>query len=135
MIVQTTAALIRLKPVWKDRSIFLGFKIRLMCSLDTSIFLYACESQHHPHSRASKKNTSRGNEVLPQDTTHLIQRPCYHQGSLFQDPADNWTTREPPDHHRETQTEVARTCLPSIRSGQNYFERQNAMGKKTRQTD
>ena len=27
-----------------------------------------------PHSRAPKKNTSHGNEVLPQDTTHLIQR-------------------------------------------------------------
>ena len=25
-----------------------------------------------PHSRAPKKNTSHGNEVLPQDTTHLI---------------------------------------------------------------
>ena len=24
-----------------------------------------------PHSRAPKKNTSHGNEVLPQDTTHL----------------------------------------------------------------
>ena len=28
-----------------------------------------------PHSRAPKNNTSYGNEVLPQDTTHLIQRP------------------------------------------------------------
>ena len=27
-----------------------------------------------PHSRAPKKNTSHGNEVLPQDTTYLIQR-------------------------------------------------------------
>ena len=27
-----------------------------------------------PHSRALKKNTSHGNEVLPQDTTHLIQK-------------------------------------------------------------
>ena len=26
-----------------------------------------------PHSRAPKKNTSHGNEVLPQDTTHLLQ--------------------------------------------------------------
>ena len=33
-----------------------------------------------PHSRAAKKNTSHGNEVLPQDTTHLIQRPCYQRG-------------------------------------------------------
>ena len=28
-----------------------------------------------PHSRAPKTNTSNGNEVLLQDTTHLIQRP------------------------------------------------------------
>ena len=34
--------------------------------------------EHHildPHSRAPKKNTSHENEVLPQDTTHFIQRP------------------------------------------------------------
>ena len=41
-IAQTTAALTRLKPVWNDKSISL--KIRLMRSLVTTIFLYACES-------------------------------------------------------------------------------------------
>ena len=46
---QTTATLTRLKPVWIDRSISLrsislSFKIQLMHSLVTSIFLYACES-------------------------------------------------------------------------------------------
>ena len=41
---QSAAALTRLKPVWNDRSISLSFKIRLMHSLVTSIFLYACES-------------------------------------------------------------------------------------------
>ena len=43
-IAQTTAALTRLKPVWNDRSISLSSKIRMMRSLVTSIFLYACES-------------------------------------------------------------------------------------------
>ena len=43
-IAQTIAALIRLKPVWIDKSISLSSKIRLMRSLVTSIFLYACES-------------------------------------------------------------------------------------------
>ena len=43
-IAQTTAALTRLKPVWNDRSISFCSKIRLMRSLVTSIFLYACES-------------------------------------------------------------------------------------------
>ena len=36
-IAKTTTALTRLKPIWND-------KIRLMRSLVTSIFLYACES-------------------------------------------------------------------------------------------
>ena len=43
-ILQTTAALTRLKPVSNDRSISLSSKIRLMRSLVTSIFLYACKS-------------------------------------------------------------------------------------------
>ena len=43
-IAQTTAALTRMKPVWNDRSIPLSSKIRLIRSLVTSIFLYACES-------------------------------------------------------------------------------------------
>ena len=44
-MAQTTAALTRLKPVWNDRGISLSFKIQLMRSLVTSIFLYACESR------------------------------------------------------------------------------------------
>ena len=43
-IAQTTAALTRLKPVWNDRSISVSLKVRLMRSLVTSIFPYACES-------------------------------------------------------------------------------------------
>ena len=53
--------------------IFLSFKIRLMRSLFTSIFLYACESW--TLTAELQKNTKHGNEVLPLDTTHLIQRP------------------------------------------------------------
>ena len=43
-IAQTTATLTRLKPVWNGRSISLRSKIRLMRSLVTSTFQYACES-------------------------------------------------------------------------------------------
>ena len=42
-----------------------------------------------------------GNEALPQDTTHLKQRPCYQRGGPCQDPAGNQTTRRPPDHRKE----------------------------------
>ena len=44
-IAQTAAALTRLQPVWNDKSISLSSKIRLMRSLVTSTFLYACESR------------------------------------------------------------------------------------------
>ena len=88
-----------------------------------------------PHSRAPKKNTSYGNEVLPQDTTHLIQRPCYQRGSPCQDPLGNWTTRRPPDNRKETQTAVVWSFFQFIRSGQNHLAMHSERGKKTRQTE
>ena len=88
-----------------------------------------------PHSRAPKKNTSHGNEVLAQDITHLIQRPCYQRACPCQDPAGNWTTRRPPDDGKETQTAVVWSCFPFIRSGQNHPARHSERGKKTRQTE
>ena len=88
-----------------------------------------------PHSKAPKKNTSHGNEVQPQDTSHLIQRLCYQRGSPCQDPAGKWTTRRPPDDRKETQTLVVRSCFPFIRSGQNHLARHSERGKKTGQTE
>ena len=87
-----------------------------------------------PYSRAPKKNTSHGNKLLLKDTTHLIQRPCYQQGSPCQDPASNWTTRRP-DYRKETQTAVVWSCFPFIGSGQNHIARHSERGKKTRQTE
>ena len=43
-IAQATTALTKLKPIWGDNNISLGFKVKLMRSLVISIFLYACES-------------------------------------------------------------------------------------------
>ena len=78
---------------------------------------------------------SNGNEVLPQDTTHLIQGPCYQRGSPRQDPVANWTIRRPPDDRKETQTAVVWSCFPFIRSSQNHLARHSERGKKTRQTE
>ena len=75
------------------------------------------------------------NEVLPQDTTHLIQRPCYQRGSPCQDPASNGTTLRPPDDRKETQTAVVWSCLPFIRSNQKHLARHSERGKKRRQTE
>ena len=59
-IAQTTAALTRLKLVWIDKSVSLSSKIRLMRSLVTSIFLYACESWTLTE-ELKKKKKSHGN--------------------------------------------------------------------------
>ena len=88
-----------------------------------------------PHSRAPQKITSDGNEVLPRDTTHLIQRTCNQRGSSCQDPAGKWTTRRPPHDCKETYTAVIWSCLPFIRSSQNHLARHSEWGKKTRQAE
>ena len=41
---QTTAALSRLKIIWRDKNILLASKVKLMRTLILSTFLYACES-------------------------------------------------------------------------------------------
>ena len=43
-IAQTSAALAKLKPIWKDKNISTSSKIKLMRSLVLAIFLYACET-------------------------------------------------------------------------------------------
>ena len=96
-------------------------------ALSCHIHLPVCLRIMDPHSRAPKKNTSDGNEVLPQDTTNLIQRPCYQWESLRQSPAGNWTTRRP-DNRKEMQTVVVWSCLPF------HLARHSERGKKTRRT-
>ena len=121
----------RLKQVWNDRSIFLSAKkILLMCSLVTFIFLFACESWTLTAQLQRRIQLSHGNEVLPQDTTHLIQRPCYQRESPCQDPAGNCTTRRPPDDRKETQTAVVWSCFPFIRFDQNHLARHSERGKE-----
>ena len=92
-------------------------------ALSCHIHLPVCLWIKDPHSRAAKKNRSHGNEVLPQDTTHLILGPCYHQGSLCQDPASNRTIWRPPDRRKNMQTAVVWTFLPFVRSVHNHLAR------------
>ena len=130
----TTVASTRLKRVWKDRSISLSSKIRLIRSFVTSMFLYACEIMD-PQCRPSKKNTNHGIDVLPQDYTCHLRRPCYQRGSLCHDPAGNRTTGRPPDHRKVMQTAVIWTCLPFIsRLDQNHLAKHSERGKKTKRT-
>ena len=123
-----------LPVLWHENSEKISHIQDMTDALPGHICLPVCLWIMDPHSRAPKKNTSHGKELLPQDTTHLIQSPCYQRGSPCQDPAGNWTTRRP-DHRKETQTAVAWSCFPFIRSGQNHLARHSERGKKTRLTE
>ena len=103
--------------------------------LPCHIHLPVCLWIMDPHNRAPKKKTSQRNEVLPQNTAHLIQGPCYQRGSPCQDPAGNRTTRRPPNHRKEKHTAVVKTCHPSITSGQNHLARHSERRNKTRRTE
>ena len=89
---------------------------------------------HGPSQQSSKEEHKPWKWGATQDTTPLIQRPCYQRGSQCQDPAGNWTTWRSPDDRNETQTEVVWSCFPFIRSGQNHLAKHSERGKKTRRT-
>ena len=126
-IAQTTAALTRLKPMWIDESIFLSSKIRLMRSLVTSIFLYACESL-----------------TLTAELQRRIQamKMRFYRKILHISYKDHVTNEEVRakiqqaigPHEDLLQTAVVWSCFPLIRSGQNHLARLSERGKKTRRT-
>ena len=73
-IAQSTAALTRLDPIWIDKSISLSSKIRLMRSLVTFIFLYACESWALTAELHAKKNTSHEDHVTKEEVHTKFQQ-------------------------------------------------------------
>ena len=73
--------------------------------------------------------------MLPQDTTHLIQRPFYQRGSPCQDPAGNQITRRHPDDRKQTQTAVVWSCSRSSGLAKTILQDTVKGGKKTRQTE
>ena len=124
-VAQATAALTRLKPIWIDKSISLSSKIRLIGSLVTSIFLYACESW-----------------TLTAELQRRIQAMemrCYrkilHTKTMLATRKSVPRSRRPPDDRKEMQTAVLWSCLPFITSGQNQLARHSERRKKTRQTE
>ena len=114
-------------------SVSLSSKIRLMCFLATSIFLYACES------RTFTAELQKSIQAMEMRCYRKIQGISYKDHVTndhpCQDPAGNLTTRRPPDHRKETQTAVVCTHFPCIRSVQNRLARHSERGKKTRQTE
>ena len=104
-----------------------------MHSLVTFIFLYSCESwtltqqsskeEYKPWkwSATARYYTSHRKTMLP--TRKSVPR------------SSSWTTKRPPDDHKEMQTAVVWSSFPFIRSGQNHLARHSEMGKKTTEAD
>ena len=75
-----------------------------------------------------------------------MERRCYRKilRILYRDHVTNEEVRgkiqqaigpHEDDHRKETQTEVERTCLLFVKSGQNHLARHSERGKRTRQTE
>ena len=74
-IAQATAALTKLKPIWRDNNISLGSKskVKLIRTLVISIFLYACESWTlTADCRVREKNAGFLDEMLQEAIEHFI---------------------------------------------------------------
>ena len=80
-IVHTTAVIDKAETSLEWQEYFSQFQYTID-ALPCHIHLPACLWIMDPHSGAPKKNTSHGNEVLTQDTTHLLQRPCYQHQAM-----------------------------------------------------
>ena len=88
-IAQTTAALSRLKIIWRDKNISLASKVKLMRTLILSTFLYACESWILT---AEIERRIQALEMMLQETSeHFLQRPCDERGGSQQNPECNWS--------------------------------------------
>ena len=72
----TIEALSRLNVIWYDKTLKLKLKIRLLQSLVSSIFLYACETWTilYNNERTAKKNNNIRNAVLKTIIEHIIKR-------------------------------------------------------------
>ena len=63
-----TAALAKLKTIWRNKTITMKYRIRLLHALVFSIFLYTCDVG--PHSRAPE-DSGDGTKMPTQDPGHL----------------------------------------------------------------
>ena len=83
-IAQTTAALSRLKSIWRDKNISLAPKDKLMRTVILSTFLYACES------RTLTAVIERRIQALEMRCYKRLLRPCDERGGSQQNPECNW---------------------------------------------
>ena len=84
-IAQTTAALSRLKIIWREKNISLASKVKLMRTLILSTVLYACESW------TLTAEMEKRVQALEMRCYRRLLRPCDKRGGSQQNPECNWS--------------------------------------------
>ena len=110
-------------------------KIRLMCTLVTSIFLYTCESWTLTAELKEEYKSWKWGATARYYAYHLKTMLPSRKSVPRSSRQSYRRTRQTPGQRKETQTEVVWTCLPSNRFGQNRVARHSERGKKTKQTE
>ena len=129
-IAQTTAALSRLKIIWRDKKISLAYKVKLMRTLILSTFLYACESWtltaeiekriQTLETRCSRRllNISYKGHVTNEEVRNRIQNTI---GS--------------PNYCKETETQMVWPHLKILWHGEDNSVRDSERSKKEKKTE
>ena len=114
-IAQTTAALSRLKIIWRDKNILLASKVKLMRMLILSTCLYACESW--PWQQKSRE---------------ALEMRCYRRllNISYKDHVTNEEVR-----NRIQNAIGVHDDLLTIRHGEDNFAGDSERGKKERKTE
>ena len=133
-IAQTTAALSKRKPIWRDKNISLDSKAMLMLMLLLSTFLYACESWNL---------TAKLEERI-----QTLEMLCFPRllNITYKDNATNEGVRNKiqdaigkhdssPFYSEEGHPQMIRSYLNNIRHGQGNSARGSKMNKQERKTE
>ena len=122
---------IRDRSIWIDKSMSLSSKIRLMHSLVTSIFQYACKSW------TLTAELQRRIQAMEMRCYRKILRISYKHHVINEEVCVKIQQATGPHEDLVTivkmQTAVVWSCLSFIRSGQNHPAKHSERGKKTRQ--
>ena len=88
-----------------------------------------------PHSRVPKKYSSHGNEVLPQETTHLIQRPFTNEDVRAKLQRAIGPHEDPLTILKRCKLQLYGHVSRSSGLAENHLARHSEREKKTRQTE
>ena len=131
-IARTTAALSRLKIIWRDKNISLVSKVMMMRTLILFTLLYACESwtlTAELERRIQALEMRRYRRLI----NISYKDPCDERG--IQNPECSWSAWWSPNHGEETETEMVWPHLKILWHGEDISAWDSKRSKKERKTE